>query len=182
MRNFAMCASLSVVYIRRGKPRFYLNSFPPAVSIPGSSAECEPGRDGGRLVLGPPRPRQMTPQFRDSPPQLHLRPLQLLLGDFVKITFAPDCSRQLAPVGGRLHDAAEQLSFQRMNADVVVGNSTRIDQAADDDADGVETAPGLLLFANERVDGLPPERFDRRHELVELRPGFSRRARRRVIR
>src|SRR5262245_42264198 len=56
-----------------------------------------------------------------------------------------------------------------MNANVIVGNESWIDEAADNDAGSIEASADLLLLANESVDRLPTERFNRRDQPLELR-------------
>ncbi len=88
----------------------------------------------------------------------------------------------MATVGCGLHDAPKQLPLEGVNPNVIVRDVSRIDQAADHDAGTIETAAGLLLLADKRGHGLPAERFNRRNQLVELRPWLSRRPRGGVVR
>ena len=76
---------------------------------------------------------------------------------------------------------AKQLAFHRVNANVIVADRLRIDQAADDNP---RAAEGMLVleFAEHRADRFAAVRLHRRHQPLQFVAGIARRAEAGVIR
>lgn len=87
----------------------------------------------------------------------------------------------MAMIGCIFHDAAKQLPFERVDADVIVRNLSRVDQAADHETSTAEPPPGFLLLANECSNRPATKGFDCGNQCIEPRPRLSRRSRSSVV-
>ena len=123
------------------------------------SRQDEPGSEGCRLLLGPPRPAETSAKRCNRVSQRLFRPLQEAACLRGKVTLAPDRARQLASVRGVLYDTAEQLALERMDSNVVVRDERRIDQAPYDYASALHPMSNGAIPSNCVGDRLSSESF-----------------------
>jgi hypothetical protein len=101
---------------------------------PRTAREDEPSGQCRRLVLRTPRTRNRPTERRDRAAELWFRLFEDGCRRRVQIAFAPDRAGQSTADCSILHDAAEQLTLERMDPNVFVADALRLNQAADDDA------------------------------------------------
>ena len=113
-----------------------------------SSGEDDPRRQRRGFLLSAPSPLHSTTERDEGTAELGFRSLQRRDGNPVQISIAPDRTGQATAPGRVFHHPAEQLSFDCMDADVIVCDALRIDQAADHDTRTSQRWAEHLVVAN----------------------------------
>ena len=92
----------------------------------------------------------------------------------MKVSIAPDRAREPASGRGLVDDTAEELPLERVDSNVIVRDSFRIDQAPHDDAGALQRVARGSGLANHVDDRLPTESFHGGDQTREAGTGVSR--------